>query len=475
MENDPFLHSLKKARISHNPNFKARLKEQLLERAEKTFAHSPRREASIWSTLFRYSVAFAALAIVVTQVLFPSPSGPSSLAGFIQQAKAAQEGTENQIYHATIVMEKSALFENIGWKTLSKMEKEVWISPTGNRKEHMISTNFNGPNESGSFEAVQMEDTTLVKINEWGNLIPYTKRVQTGTEIVEREGEAPLEQPTYNVHPEKQYSDEALQKKFSQEIACINTQENEDFTGYGIVRLDSETGEFEGLTARTLPKDPKYTLIDQIGKAAEGQLASDEIIALFEAVAQDPNILYEFNEDNPSKEHKIQLNYADFSIVSSNSKEGLENAIPQESVATFYFDDATYQLTEMNSETSQEGVITERGTLKVTSSEYLPMEGNEALFEPTEEYVAGGLQDRFETQLETFDAGCYNSQYEKLSPEETTEWIASIEANLEDHERTFWFNPLETNLGYYRLPGEAEIKGSSNETNLETSEESAID
>lgn len=428
------LKDLKTAAVPQSRSFKAGLKEQLLSRAEKEYSSTPHTNPFM-KTLFRFSVSFAVIALLLTQVVFPGNSG--GLSSFIQEAGAANEEHGDEIYYTVTVSESSLYFETedfTGWKTTSENHAETWIAPNGDIRQESIFTSFNGPNEDGIFEQVDQTDTNLVVQDEYGNQITYTQL-----------------QETDNVHPGKQNTAEALQEKFLNQITCLKTEENTDFTGYAIARIDERDLSFLDLIATSRAKEDKYNLVTKLDDAASGKLSSSKILELFEEIQNEENVSFELIEEDGHEEAVIQLNYADFSVTSSGSPDALETYEPFNQIVTFVFDASTYRLKEMTAESGYNGIVSERGSLTVLSSEYIGYEANLSLFEPTEEFTALSLTDRFEQDPSKFEAGCYRL-YEKLSLEEDQTWLNTMESLFDENSEAFWTNPLKINMQYYLLP-----------------------
>ncbi len=446
------LKDLKNAKVPQNRSFKAGLKEQLLSRAEKEYSSTPYTNPFM-KTLLRFSVSFAVIALLLTQVVFPGNS--ESFSSFIQEAGAANEEHGDEIYYTVTVSESSSYFETenfTGWQTTSENHAETWIAPNGDIRQESSFTSFNGPIEDGSFEQVDQTDISMTVTDEYGNQITYTQLQETGTEIREINGVL-SEEPTYNVHPGKQNTAEALQEKFLNQITCLNTQENSDFIGYSIFRMDERDSTFLEGIATAHPKDDTYNFIAKLDDAASGKLSSSQLIDFFEKVQNEENVSFELVEEDGHEEAVITFNMEDFMQVSSNSPEGLENYDRPDNKVIFVFDASTYRLKEMSSEISYDGRVTERSSLSVLSSEYLGYEENLSLFEPTEEFTALSLTDRFEQDSGNFEEGCYR-QYEKLSTEEEAVWMETMYRLFDEGEEEFWNSPLKTNMQYYLLPGD---------------------
>lgn len=451
------LKDLKNAQIPLSRSFKAGLKENLLARAEKQFSSAPRTNPFM-KTLFRLSISFAVIALLVTQVVLPGES-TSTLQTFIQEASAANEAHVDEIYHTSIVLSQEVYFDNpgtfTGWQTVTEMEKDMWIAPDGSLREEIQSIAWNGPNENGVFEEAHMESTSLYLKDDYDNFIDYTLLEITGTELVEKDGEM-VEEPTYNVHPGKQHNAADLQEDFLNQITCINSEEAQDFTGYAWATLNERDSSLVELNGVAHANEEKYNLMDDLAMAADGRMSVEQVIALFETFQGDSNVTYEIKEVEGKQQHVIQLNQKGFSPTYSNSPEGLKDLDSMDVFVTFYFDAETYRLTKMTNVSSFEGVEKERGSLTVVSSEYLDYPSNAFLFEPTDEYISGFLDTSFHKDISQFEDGCYR-QYEKLSDAETQTWLDIMESQFDENDAELWNDPLQGNFKYYVLPGDPTV------------------
>lgn len=456
-----FIKKIQSAPAQQNRAFKAKLKEQLIARAEQEYPTQTR--SKLWHSVLRFSFSMLVLTLIVTQVLIPQGSNPTnSLSSFIQEAKANYFENEGKIYHANIHMEDSRYFENpefTGWKTLSLVEKAVWASPNGDLREEISSTHFNGPQEDGTFEQVDQTDTGIYKIDSYGNGIDYTLLQILGYTTKETAdlGE-PIDAPIYNVHPGKQNDAEALEAQFLNQITCVNKEEGDDFDGYAWASIDKDAQTGQGVMGTGSPHDDKFSIVDELFNAANGQLSSSEVLAILEKVQDEPKISYEEQTIDGQDVVVISLNTADFMTVSSNNKEGLIDVIPDENRITLHFNADTYQLMNLSSETIFEGIVKQRSSKTVTFYEYLDYESNKTLFEPTDEFVAGMLTTRFDQHIEDFEPGCYD-KYVKLSDQETEQWLSILTSQFTEMDWDLWSHPLKMAVGYYKLPGEDEIKG----------------
>jgi hypothetical protein len=455
-----FLKKIQSAPVTHDRAFKAKLKESLMARAENEYPAQTR--SNPWFGILRFSFSMLLLTLIVTQVVIPQGSNATTLSAFIADAKASYSETEGMIYHATMQMESSIYFENeefTGWKTTSQIEKELWVAPTGDLREEINSIHFDGPNEDGTFDQVDQSDTNIYKIDSYGNGIDYTllKILGYTTEETAELGE-PVDEPIYNVHPGKQNDAEALKTQFENQITCVNKEEGKDFDGFAWASIDKDTQTGQGVTGRGSAHDDKLSIVDGLFKAAEGRLSSAEVIAILEKVQDEPKISTEVQEVDGQNQIVVSLNTADFMMVFSNNKEALVGVVPDENRVTLYFNEETHQLMHMESESIRNGTVQERGSMTVTFSEYLDYESNLALFEPTEDFVAGRLTTRFDQHIEDFEAGCYD-QYMKLSDDEAEQWLSILTSQFTEGEWDLWSHPLKVAVGYYKLPGENEIKG----------------
>lgn len=456
------LKDLKNAQIPQSRSFKTGLKENLLTQAEKKYSSAPHPN-SFMKTLFRLSISFAVIALLVTQVALPGES-TSTLQMFIQEANAVNEEHADEIYHATIQMEDSMYFETenfTGWKTTSKVSKDLWLAPNKDLREEITFTSWNGPLEDGSFEEVSSQDTGLSVYDEYGNRLSYTKLEVTGTEIVEKDGEL-LEEEIYNVHPGKQHETEELLTQYLDQIVCVTTEENQDFTGYAWAKMSETDLDFFEMTARAYPKAELSQIMTELDKAlSEGRLASDEALELFEQIQEDSRISYTVNESEDRTLHQISFNQTDFLGGSfSNSKEALQDSAPADVLVTYSFDGETYELVSILAETSYHGNVTQRSSYTVVNSEYLDYESNTSLFKATDEFTLLSLSDAFEQDTSKFEPGCYK-QTERLSPEEEEATFERLEELLADEEhansKALWEGPLLTNFQYYTLPGDPTV------------------
>jgi hypothetical protein len=205
------LNDLKAAQVPQSRAFKAGLKEQLL-------AKYPQPN-HFMKTLFRLSISFAVIALLVTQVAMPGES-KNTLQMFIQEASAANEEHGEQIYHASIQMENSMYFDNedfTGWQTISQVSKELWVSPTKDLREEIAFTIWSGPQEGGTFDEVSSHDTSLSLYDGYANRLSYTKLEVTGTEMVEKDGEL-MEEDT--CASRKQYDTNELLSQYLDQIVC---------------------------------------------------------------------------------------------------------------------------------------------------------------------------------------------------------------------------------------------------------------
>lgn len=452
-------HIIQNAQVPQDQSFKAGLKEKLISRMETNLNKVPSSN-SFMKTLFRLSLSLTIVALILTQVALPGDS-ENTLQLFIQEASAANEEHGDEIYHVITASESSSYFETdgfTGWQTTSSMNKEIWISPTGEIRETLNFTSFNGPDEYGNFETIYSNDTSMSIWDEYANLVTYAQVEQIGTEVQENEAGELVDVPVYNVHPGKQHGLEELQEKFLDQIMCLNTQEGAHFTGYAIARIDSEDPSFLDMTATSRPNTlPLDNFLIKLDKAANGSLSTSEMIELLTEVQDDPSIFYALEEDEHEMVHIIEINTQNYLQVSSNDPLALKDFEPSNTVVRFVFDADTYHLKESSSETfNAAGEVVERGSLRVLSSDYLNADLNAFLFEPDESYTALSLVDRFEQDPSQFENGCYQ-KYERLSSEDEQNWLDTIESLFDGNDAELWEAPLTVNMSYYRLPGDETI------------------
>lgn len=459
-----FLKKLQSTPVQHNRAFKAKLKENLMARAEREYPAQTR--SNPWFGVLRFSFSMLLLTIIVTQVLIPQGSNSDTLSAFIQEAKASTSENSDKIYHAKMEMENSMYFENTdgftGWQTISESTQEVWVAPNGDLRSESSGSSFNGPQEDGTFEQVDHSDTNIYKIDAYGNGIDYTLLEILGYTTKETADLGELvDAPIYNVHPDKQHDAEALKAQFENQITCVNKEEGEDFDAYAWASIDKDAQTGQGVSGRGSPHDDKFSIVDELFKAAEGRLSSAEVIAILEKIQDEPKISTERQEVDGEEVIIISLNTADFMMVSSNNKEGLLDVVPDENRVTLTFNEETHQLMHMESESIRNGIVQERGSMTVTSTEYLDYESYASLFEPTEDFVAGFLTNRFDAHIEDFEPGCYD-KYVKLSDEEAEQWLSTLTSQFTEGDWELWSHPLKVAVGYYKLPGENEVKGGGN-------------
>ncbi|QQR55272.1 hypothetical protein IPG41_01795 [Candidatus Peregrinibacteria bacterium] len=464
MENhNEFLKKLQSASVPQNRSFKAKLKEALIARAEQEYP--PKTRFNPWLRALRIPFSVLILTLIITQIAIPSGDDSSStnaLSAFIQEAKASYPETEGKIYHAKIKGEMEYYFESEtfkGWQTVSIIEKDMWTAPNGELRQEMKISSFNGPNEFGDFEQVDQTDLGLSKKDSYGNIIPYTLLQITGTTDGSGGIDEPIGEPIYNVHPGKQYDDADLSKQFLNQITCVTKEAGEDFDAYAWSTINKDSLISEGLIVTSFPHDNKYKIVDELFEAASGSLSSQEVIAILEKVQDEPQITYETIETNGVKEVVISLNTNDFMPINSSSKEDLIKIDrKEENLITIHFNQETHQLISMKSEVLYDGIVQNRSSTTVVSYEYLDYEANKALFETNEDFVASPYFNRFEQNIEDFEPGCYEA-YLKLPDEEAKEWLEQIKSQFTEANMELWNHPLSLTLGYYRLPGENEIKG----------------
>lgn len=458
-----FLKKIQGAPVEHNRAFKAKLKENLMAHAEREYPAQTR--SNPWFGVLRFSFSMLLLALIVTQVLIPnvSNSGDRSLSAFIQEAKANTSENSDKIYHAKTQIESSMYFENTdgftGWHATSLGEQELWVAPNEDLRSKSSGSSFNGPHEDGTFEEVDYSGTGIYKMDSYGNGIDYTLLEILGYTTKETADLGELvDEPIYNVHPGKQNDADALKAQFENQITCVNIEEGKDFDGYAWATIDKDTLTVEGVTGTGNPNDDKFTIVDDLLKATEGTLSSAEVLAILEKVQDEPKISYEEQAKDGQDVVVISLNTADFMTVFSNNKEGLATITPDENRVTIVFNADTYQLMSLTSETLFEGVAKQRSSTTVTYYEYLDYESNAALFEPTDEFVAGMLTTRFNQHIQAFEPGCYD-KYVKLPDDEAEQWLDTLTSQFTEGDWALWLHPLKVAVGYYKLPGEDEVKG----------------
>ena len=454
------LHDLKAAQVPQSRAFKAGLKEQLLAQAEKKYSSAPHTNPFM-KTLFRLSISFAVIALLVTQVALPGES-KNTLQMFIQEASAANEEHADEIYHAHIEQTQEMYFENetfTGWQTTSESSQELWVAPNKDLRQESQSTSWNGPQEDGIFEEVSGHDTGLSLYDDYGNRLSYTKLEATGTELVEKDGDI-VEQETYNVHPGKQYFTEELLAHYLDQIVCVTTEDGEDFTGYAWAKMSASDPSFFEMTGRAYAKAQPSQVMTELEKAlSEGRLASDEALELFEQVQEDARIHYEMTQVDGRTLHQISFNQTEF-LGGAYSNSPLDDYNPADVFVTYTFDDDSYELVSITSETSYHGNVTERGSYTVTSSEYLDYESNASLFEVTDEFTLLDMSDAFELDTSDFEPGCYK-QTERLSAEEEKVALEHLNELINqagnEGQKTMWERPLLSNFRYYVLPGDPTV------------------
>ncbi len=449
------LDDLKQARFPKSQRFKADLKEQLMTRAKKQV--TPSHQSNLMKTLFRLSISFAIVTLLITQVALPGNS-ESSLHTFIQEANAANEAHADEIFYHKTLQTHEMYFENpgvfTGWQTISNQSSETWIAPNGDIRSSTEWTSWDGPLEDGSFNEVSSMDEGIYAQDTYGNFIDYTLLQVIGTDPGEEYGSVEGA-PIYNVHPGKQHNFEELEENFLNQLVCVRSEKGDDFTGYTWAVLDERSNTLTEVGGTARPNEAKYNILDELDLAASGRLSTEDVIYLFEILQDEPNVNYEQKTVDGETVHTITLNQKDFLVTSSSSVESLVDLQPNDVIVSFEFN-SDYRLTRMTSVTSYQGQERERGSLTVLETSYLDYEENKNLFVPTEEYVAGMMTTRFMDDISEFEDGCYR-QYEKLSTDETNAVLENIKTLFDANDLELWEHPLKVVLRYYVLPGDTSV------------------